>query len=383
MKPFARIILVSSLALALAGCNTSGRTTSPQARGGGDIVRAAFIMTEDPARCSCASDGEKVTREGFRAAVARLAQMPPGKGLDLLVRTDYLCWHDSYPCDYERELAVLAALTNFTSLSLAVHDVHHKLDLSALAGLPLTHLTIDNSLHMPSVSGLETSSVEHLTLIGCSGVNGFCDLPHLKRCECQLDALGLYEIPAADIRSRFPSVERVFGNGVYPPDLPPCLATNGITSLRYREWGALNGPDQRYAIDFARQRVSVEVYDHSVRAHQEPCILKGERLSRRDDWEKILACLEEVDICGWKDAYTDPGICDGTLWRLELLRGTNVVKRIDGDNAAPPAFRKFCTVKQVVFDKFGGCSLWYPELRDEWKALIEAAEARARQGDPK
>ena len=106
-----KLMMAVVVVLAAAGCNTSGRTTSPQARGGGDIVRASFIMTEDPARCSCASDGEKVTREGFRAAIARLAQMPPGKELDLSVRTDYLCWHDSYPRDYERELAALAALT--------------------------------------------------------------------------------------------------------------------------------------------------------------------------------------------------------------------------------------------------------------------------------
>ena len=288
----------------------------------------------------------------------------------------------SYPRDYERELAALAALTNFTSLSLAVHDVHHKLDLSALAGLPLTHLTIDNPLRMPSVSGLEMSSVEHLTLIGCSGFNGFCDLPHLKRCECQLDVLGRYEIPAADIRSRFPSVERVFGNGVYPPDLPPCIATNGITSLRYRECGALDGPDQRYSIDFAQRRVSAEVYNYSFRDNANPCVLKCERLCNREDWEKLLACIEEANVVGWEERYS-ANICDGTLWRVELVNGTNIVKRIDGNNAAPPEFKKFCAVKQIVFGKFGGCSLWYLEQRDERKARIEAAEARARQGDPK
>ena len=45
MQHLTRIILATFLALAAAGCNTSGRTTSPQARGGGDIVRASFIMT--------------------------------------------------------------------------------------------------------------------------------------------------------------------------------------------------------------------------------------------------------------------------------------------------------------------------------------------------
>ena len=71
------------------------------------------------------------------------------------------------------------------------------------------------------------------------------------------------------------------------------------------------------------------------------------------------------------------GSGDGTLWQLELFSGTNVIRRIRGDNAAPPEFKKFCTVKQVAFDKFGGCSLWYPKQRDEMMKLIEAAEKKA------
>jgi len=34
-------------------------------------------------------------------------------------------------------------------------------------------------------------------------------------------------------------------------------------------------------------------------------------------------------------------------------------------------------VKQVAFDKFGGCSLWFPMQRDEMMKLIEAAEKKA------
>ena len=102
-----------------------------------------------------------------------------------------------------------------------------------------------------------------------------------------------------------------------------------------------------------------------------------ERLCLRKDWEKILACIEEVNIDSWLDNYRNPNICDGTLWQLELFSGTNVIRRIKGDNAAPPEFKKFCTVKQVAFDKFGGCSLWYPKQRDEMMKLIEAAEKTA------
>ena len=157
---------------------------------------------------------------------------------------------------------------------------------------------------------------------------------------------------------------------------PSCIATNGVTSLSYREWGALNGPDERYSIDFAQRRVSAEVYNYSLRDNANPCVLKCERLCNREDWEKLLACIEEANVVGWEERYS-ANICDGTLWRVELVNGTNIVKRIDGNNAAPPEFKKFCAVKQIVFGKFGGCSLWYPELREEMLESINAADACA------
>ena len=312
------IIFAALVAFAMSGCNsfTDTNTSSPNADG--DRVRASFIITENPARCECDDEGVKVTRDGFRAAIARLAGMPPGKELDLSVTTDYLCWKGEYPRDYERELSALSSLTNFSAVSLAVRRAHGELALSALAKLPLRHLTIDQplgwKLPLPKVLGLESSSVEGLTLIGCHGVKGFCDLPKLKVVECKLDVLGKYEISSAEIRSRFPSVERVFGNGVYPPDLPPFIATNAITSLSYREWGALSGPDERYSIDFANRRVFVEVYNYRfLRETNNPCVLKGERLCLRKDWEKILACIEEVNIDSWVDNYRKPAARDPHL----------------------------------------------------------------------
>ena len=369
-----------AVAVCMEGCNTVEHSALPEASVSGDIVRASFTITENPDRCECTDSGKKVTREGFRRAITQLAKMPPGKELDLSVTTDYLCWQECYPRDYESELSALSALTNFESISLAIRETHGKLDFSALAKLPLRNLTIDKPLCMPSpyleVSGLESSPVERLTLIGCFGVKGFCDLPRLETCECKLDALGCYEIPASEIRSRFPSVRSVFGNGVYPPDLPLCIATNGVTSLSYREWGALNGPDERYSIDFAQRRVSAEVYNYSLRDNANPCVLKCERLCNREDWEKLLACIEEANVVGWEERYS-ANICDGTLWRVELVNGTNIVKRIDGNNAAPSEFKKFCAVKQIVFGKFGGCSLWYPKLREEMLESINAADACA------
>ena len=34
-------------------------------------------------------------------------------------------------------------------------------------------------------------------------------------------------------------------------------------------------------------------------------------------------------------------------------------------------------MKQIVFGKFGGCSLWYPKLREEMLESINAADACA------
>ena len=73
------IIFAALVAFAMSGCNsfTDTNTSSPNADG--DRVRASFIITENPARCECGDEGVMVTRDGFRAAIARLAGMPRGE----------------------------------------------------------------------------------------------------------------------------------------------------------------------------------------------------------------------------------------------------------------------------------------------------------------
>ena len=84
-------------------------------------------------------------------------------------------------------------------------------------------------------------------------------------------------------------------------------------------------------------------------------------------WNPICIIIPCHRVIGADGSLTGYG--GGLENKVSLLAHEGVVKRIDGNNAAPPEFKKFCAVKQIVFGKFGGCSLWYPKLREDYFKL--------------
>ena len=73
-----------------------------------------------------------------------------------------------------------------------------------------------------------------------------------------------------------------------------------------------------------------------------------------DKWSQIVRYLEASDIPSWPDEFGNPTICDGSVWQLNLMKGTNVVRRIWRANDAPPKFREFYKIVRGV----GGRSPW-------------------------
>ena len=58
--------------------------------------------------------------------------------------------------------------------------------------------------------------------------------------------------------------------------------------------------------------------------------------------------LDASDIPSWPDKFDNPTICDGSVWQLNLMKGTNVVRRIWRANDAPPKFRAFYKIIRDV-----------------------------------
>lgn len=56
-----------------------------------------------------------------------------------------------------------------------------------------------------------------------------------------------------------------------------------------------------------------------------------------EQWASFLAALDSLRVWKWQTRYEDPGVCDGTSWKVEITWGD---KSIDssGSNSFPKAF---------------------------------------------
>ena len=170
-------------------------------------------------------------------------------------------------------------------------------------------------------------------------------------------------------------------------ELPEFISTNNVTELRYREWGAVNGPVQTVKIEFAIRRV--EFFWYNSRGLEKDGIpaVHGERrfdvrrmghddkgnewISEDNAWLEILSDLLAADIGAWQEWYDNPGVCDGALWRLELWNGTNLVKRSGGSNAVPVQYRKLLSALNRIGGSFGAEKFG---VRTIYDAMRERAE---------
>ena len=57
-------------------------------------------------------------------------------------------------------------------------------------------------------------------------------------------------------------------------------------------------------------------------------------------WREFWSALDRAGVWNWKERYPNPGICDGTIWRIEIEHeGRSITSR--GDNAYTKRFSAF------------------------------------------
>ncbi len=180
-------------------------------------------------------------------------------------------------------------------------------------------------------------------------------------------------------------------------EIPEFFSTNNVTELRYREWGALSGPVITVKIEFAIRRVEFSLYNSRIfekdgipavhgerrfdvwrRGHDD----KGnERIIEDENWLAILKDLSDAGLGSWRDYYCNPDVCDGALWELELLSGTNLVKRSGGSNDAPSLhYRKLLSALNRISESFGAGKIGVRTLyNDVWERAEKEPDAEKRK----
>ena len=152
------------------------------------------------------------------------------------------------------------------------------------------------------------------------------------------------------------AIVATLGIGAYAsePDGLPSFAKDGeVTWLCYSEGGAMSGMDYAVVVDL-EGHASGMFTGKQVRVVQTQLPSDGMTVLQTDKWSKIVRHLEASDIPSWPDEFGNPTICDGSVWQLNLMKGTNVVRRIWRANDAPPKFREFYKIVRGV----GGRSPW-------------------------
>ena len=139
------------------------------------------------------------------------------------------------------------------------------------------------------------------------------------------------------------AVAAILGCGAYAsePEVLPSFAKDGaVTWLCYSEGGAMSGMDYAVVVDL-EGHASGMFTGKQVRVVQTQLPSDGMTVLQTDKWSKIVRHLEASDIPSWPDEFGNPTICDGSVWQLNLMKGTNVVRRIWRSNDAPPKFSEF------------------------------------------
>ena len=139
------------------------------------------------------------------------------------------------------------------------------------------------------------------------------------------------------------AIVATLGIGAYAsePDGLPSFAKDGeVTWLCYSEGGAMSGMDYAVVVDL-EGHASGMFTGKQVRVVQTQLPSDGMTVLPADKWSQIVRQLEASDIPSWPDVFGNPTICDGSVWQLNLMKGTNVVRRIWRSNDAPPKFSEF------------------------------------------
>ena len=122
----------------------------------------------------------------------------------------------------------------------------------------------------------------------------------------------------------------------------------GADALHYYEGGAPWEHVEDLTLVFPERRVKIDCYRNGDDYRKEQNSTK-----RRDhvctdrEWRSIVGWLAAARFEGWDELYPS-SVCDGTVWSIEFLSGTNVVRRFRGDDNWPKRFYQFRKVKDFA-----------------------------------
>jgi len=66
--------------------------------------------------------------------------------------------------------------------------------------------------------------------------------------------------------------------------------------------------------------------------------------------EDFINCLKEIDLLNWKARYIEPGVCDGTQWRVKIITDGRTFSKF-GVNKFPEKWKQFCKVIKRITGK--------------------------------
>jgi hypothetical protein len=74
------------------------------------------------------------------------------------------------------------------------------------------------------------------------------------------------------------------------------------------------------------------------------------RFFKECEGERFIEGLKSTTLLDWEEAYVEPGICDGTQWKVDIMLG-EVIKEKRGDNKFPKEWKRFCTLISEITGK--------------------------------
>ena len=123
---------------------------------------------------------------------------------------------------------------------------------------------------------------------------------------------------------------------------------DALDALHYYEGGAPWARVEYMTLSFSERRITIDCYRNGDDFRKKQNATKRrDHVCTEKEWRDIEGWLAAARIGEWADDYPSE-VCDGTLWRLEFLSGTNVLHCIRGDNNWPKRFFQFRKVKDFA-----------------------------------
>ncbi len=132
--------------------------------------------------------------------------------------------------------------------------------------------------------------------------------------------------------------------------VPAAARTVVETNLvyHYYEGGAPWARVEDMTLFFSERRITIDCYrngdDYRMKQN---ATFRRDHVCTEKEWRDIEEWIQAARIDEWDEVYA-PGAFDGTVWRLEFLSGTNVVRRFLGHNNWPKRFFQFRKVKDFA-----------------------------------